>query len=57
MKRFGLGEAIGLKEITPDQAAQWDFGNLFVPFRLPKIIVADTDGLLLGFPRRLSKRP
>ena len=45
MKLFGLGAAIGLKEITPEQATRWDFGNLFVPFGIPKIIVVDADDL------------
>ena len=45
MTGFGLGAAIGLKEITLDQAAQWDFGNFFVPFYITNIIVLDAVGL------------
>ena len=48
MTGFGLGAASGLKEISPDQFSQWDFGNFFVPFGLPKIIVMDVDGLFAG---------
>ena len=48
MTGFGLGADIGLKEITPDQAARWDFGNFFLPFGLPKLIDVDADGLLPG---------
>ena len=45
MTGFGIGASKGLKEITSDQAAQWAFGNFFVPFGLPKMIVLDSDGL------------
>ena len=31
-----------------DQAAQWDFGNFFVPVGLPKLIVGDADGIFSG---------
>ena len=31
--------------MTSEQVAQWDFGNFFVPFGLPKIIFVDTDEL------------
>ena len=34
-----------MKEITSDQAARWDFGNFFVLFGLPKMIVVDADGI------------
>ena len=42
MVGFGIGAAIGLKEITSYQATQWGFGNFFVPYGIPKIIVVDT---------------
>ena len=45
MAGFGLGASIGMKEIISDQAARWSFGNFFVTFGLPKIIVVDSDGL------------
>ena len=48
MTGFGIGSAIGLKEITSDQAARWDFVNFFVPFGLTKFIVVDSDGLFPG---------
>ena len=48
MTLFGIGAAIGIKEITSDQAARWSFGNFFVPFGIPKIIVVDSDGLFPG---------
>ena len=57
MTGFGLGESSGSKEITPKQVARWDFGNFFVPFRIPKIIVVDADGFFLERLRRLSKIP
>ena len=34
-----------MKEIPSDSSAQCDFGNLFVPFVIPKIIVVDADGI------------
>ena len=37
-----------MKEITSDQATQWAFGNLFVPFGLRKMIVVDADELFDG---------
>ena len=40
---FGIVAATGLKKITSDQAAQWNFGNFFVPIWLPQIIVVDAD--------------
>ena len=45
---FGIGSATRLKEITSYRAAQWDFGNLFVPFGIPKMIVVDADGIFSG---------
>ena len=57
IKLFGLGSAIGMKEITSDQAARRAFGNFFVPFGLPEMIVVDADRLFLEFSRKLSKRP
>ena len=45
MTGSGLRAATELKEITSDQAARWDFGNFFVPFGIPKMIVVDADGL------------
>ena len=44
MTGFGLGAATGLMEITSDQAARCDFGKLFVPIGLLKMIVVDADG-------------
>ena len=43
---FGLGAAIGLKEITSDQDV------LFVPFRIPKVIVVDADEIFSGMISR-----
>ena len=54
---FGIGEYIGLKEITSDQAVGWAFGDLFVPFGLPKMIVVDADEIFLGCSIRLSEIP
>ena len=48
MTVFGIGSATGLKEITSDQAARWYFGNFFVPFGIPKIILVDADGIYSG---------
>ena len=55
--RFGLGAYIGLKEITPDQVSLWDFGKLFVPFWLLKVIVVHADGIFLECSRILSRIP
>ena len=52
MTGFGLGEATGMKEITSDQAARWDFGNFFVLFGFPKIIVVDADGNFSGMLKK-----
>ena len=57
MTGFGLGAAIGIDEITSDQAARWAFGNFFVSFGLPKMIAVDADRLFMEYSRRLSKRP
>ena len=54
--RFGLGDSTILKEITPYQAAQWDFGNFFVPFGIPKMIVVDADEMFSGMFEIFSKR-
>ena len=52
MTGFGLGSATGMKEITSDQGAQWDFGNFFVPFGIPKMMVFDEDGIFSGIFRK-----
>ena len=52
MTEFGLGAATGLKEITSDQAARWDFGKFFVPFGLPRMIIVDADGLFSGMSNK-----
>ena len=49
---FGLGPYTGMKEITSYQATQWNFGNLFVPFGLQKMIFADVDFLLAGILKK-----
>ena len=43
MTVFGIGSASGLKQIELDQATRWYFGNFFVPFGLPKIIVVEAN--------------
>ena len=48
MTGFEIEAATVMREITSDQAARWDFGNFFVPFGIPKIIVVDADGLFAG---------
>ena len=48
MTGFEIGAAIGLKKITSDQSARWDFRSFYIPFGIPKIIVVDTDGLFSG---------
>ena len=37
-----------MKKIKSYQVAIWDFGNFFVPFGIPKIIVVDADGIFAG---------
>ena len=44
MTGFGLGSAIGLKEITSDQAARWAFVKFFIPFGILRMIVVDANG-------------
>ena len=53
MTVFGLGAASGLKQITSDQPARWAFGNFFVPFGFPEMIVVDADGLFAGMSKRM----
>ena len=48
MTGFGIGASIELKKITSDQSIRWNFGNFFVTFGLPKIIVVDADGIFAG---------
>ena len=48
MEKLRLGASIGLKGNTSNQAARWAFGNFFVPFGIPKIIVVDADGIFAG---------
>ena len=43
----GIGAYIGTNKTTPEQFAQWDFGNFFVPFGPPKMIVVDADGIFV----------
>ena len=57
IKGFELGTVIELKEFTPDRVTQWDFGNLFVLFELPKWIVVDAHGIFLGFSRNIFRIP
>ena len=57
MTGFGLVASIGMKEIISDQAARWAFGNFFVAFGPPKIIVVDADGLFLICSKKLSRGP
>ena len=45
MTVFGLGESSGMKEVTSDWVAQWDFETFFDTFGLTKMIVVDVDGL------------
>ena len=52
MIEFCIGAASGPKEIISDQVIRWDFGEFFVPFELPKMIVVDTDGLFAGIFRK-----
>ena len=51
MKGFGIGAVIGLKEITSYQAVRWDFGNFFIPFGFPRMIVVDADVFVSGMIR------
>ena len=52
MTGFGIVAASGLKEITSEKIAPWDFGNFFVPFGIPKMIVVDAYGLFSGMPNK-----
>ena len=57
MTEFGIVSATGMKEITPDQAVQWAFGNFFAPFGISKIIVVNADGLFSGIYRNIFQHP
>ena len=52
MTGFGIAADTRMKECISDQAARWAFGNLFVPFGVPKIIVVDADGIFSGIFRK-----
>ena len=52
MTGFGLGSSTLLKETKSYQAARRDFGNFFVPFGIPKIIVVDADELFAGMCKK-----
>ena len=54
---FGLEPTIGMKEFTPNQEVTWYFGNLFVPFGLPKMIVMDAGRVFAGISRKISYIP
>ena len=56
MTVFGIVSVSVLKEIKSDKVARCSFGNFFVPFGIPKIMVVDSDGLFLEFPGRISRR-
>ena len=45
MTVLGVVSAIGMKDITSYQVAQWPFGNIFFPFGFPKIIDLDAYGI------------
>ena len=42
---------------APDQVTRCDFGNFFVPFGIPKMIVVYADGLFAGMLKRKVRRP
>ena len=48
MTGLGIGASSGLKYITSDKVAQWDFEIFCVTFFLPKITVVDADGIFSG---------
>ena len=52
MKGLGIGSTSGLKQITLDQVALWNFGDFFVPFGFPKMIVVDADELFSGMLKK-----
>ena len=52
MTGFGLVSSTGLKEIKSYQAARWHFGNFFVPFGIPKMIVVDADVRFSGTSKK-----
>ena len=57
MTGFGMGAAIGLKENTPDQVAQLDFGKFFVTFGIIKRLLWTQMYFFLGCSRIVSSRP
>ena len=48
MTVFGIVSDSVLKDIKLYQVACWDFGNFFVLFGIPKMIIVDADGLFSG---------
>ena len=51
MTGFGIVADTGMKETTSDQAVLWAFGNFFVSFGIPKMIVVDEDRIFPGMSR------
>ena len=52
MKWFGLVSYSGLRDITSEQVAQWHLGNLFIPFRIPKMIIVNAGGHFSRIPKK-----
>ena len=57
MTGFGLGAAIGLKEITSDQAVRWAVGVFSVPIGLQKLLLWTQIDFFLECSRRISNKP
>ena len=45
---FGIVSDIVINQITSDQVARRSFGNFFVTFGIPKMIVVNLDGMFSG---------
>ena len=44
----GIVESRVLNELKPEQVTLWSFGNFFVTFGLPNIILVDVDEIFVG---------
>ena len=53
MKGFKIVPASGLNCIISDQVARCDYGNLFFPFEISKMIVVDKYGIVSGMFRKI----
>ena len=55
MTGFGIVVFIIMREITSYKVALWYFGNIFIPFGIPKMIVVDKNVSFSGVFKKTSQ--